>query len=178
MLSSGSVRPSATAAPSTEGQGDGHQHRVLLEEEEFDMTEAMLDEPIIGVEPADAAAAKGAIQPKPLPSPKPMTAAQKAIHDLRHLPHDPACPVCASSRGLILPHQVSNEYLRVIPLLVADYCFVRFHGDKVLQTVLVLRLIPYRLRFCQLCSFQRTTSPGCQAPGKVCARRRADTLRL
>ena len=144
MLSSDSVRPPPSSSSSA--GGDGGQHLTLVEDEDVNMREAMLDDPIVGVEPAtEASAATGAIHPGALPSPKPMTAAQKVVRDLSHLPHDPACPICASSRGLNVPHQISNEHLRVIPLLVDDYCFIRFVGHNMLQTVLVMRLHPYRL---------------------------------
>ena len=150
MLSSSSVSPSLPTAPAP-GRDEDHQHSKPLqeeEEEEVDMKLALLDEPIVGVEQVlHDANGPGALKPRALPSPKPMTAIQKAIHDLSHLPHDPACPICAAGRGLNLPHQVSNEHLRIIPLLVADYCFITFAGDSSLQTVLVMRLYPYRLLF-------------------------------
>ena len=145
MLSSSSVSPSLPNALAP-GRDEDHQHsQTHKEEEEVDMKLALLDEPIVGVEQViHDAHGPGALKPRALPSPKPMTAAQKAIRDLSHLPHDPACPICAAGRGLNLPHQVSNEHLRIIPLLVADYCFIKFAGDSSLQTVLVMRLHPYR----------------------------------
>ena len=111
---------------SHEGGDEATQHfaepQPIEEEEEVDMRQAMLDEPIVGVEQVILDdKGPGAIQPRPLPSPKAMSPAQKAIHDLNHLPRDPGCPICASSAGLNTPHRESHEHLRVIPLLVADY---------------------------------------------------------
>ena len=169
MISPSSVSPSLPS--SSRDGGDELQHRQPVEEE-VDMREAMLDDPIIGVEQViHDEHGPGALKPRPLPTPKAMTAAQKAVHDLSHLPHDPGCPICASSRGLNLPHQPSHEHLRVIPLLVADYCFVRFFGDSIWQTVLVMRLYPYRLLFCMLCPCQRATSTGGTPPGQIHSRR-------
>ena len=44
-------------------------------------------------------------------------------------------------------HLASHEHLRVVPLLVADYCFMRVMDEKCLQPILVMRLYPYKL-FC------------------------------
>ena len=123
------------------------------------MTLAALDDPIVGVEQVVLDAnGPGARQPRPLPSPKPMTHAQKVIHDLSHLPHDPVCPICAAGRGVNLPHPISHEHMRVIPLLVADYCFIRFAGDASLQTVLVLWLYPCKL-MCGCCVKRKGPHP-------------------
>ena len=44
-------------------------------------------------------------------------------------------------------HLRSHEHLRVVPLLVADYCFMRFLDEQCLQPVLVMRLYPYKPYF-------------------------------
>ena len=46
-----------------------------------------------------------------------------------------------------MPHRRSNEGDRVIPLLVADYCFLKGQGDDDHITVLVMRLYPFRVFF-------------------------------
>ena len=52
---------------------------------------ALLAEPIVGVERVIMDAnGQGALPADPVPSPRPMTPGQKAIHDLTHLPFDPA----------------------------------------------------------------------------------------
>ena len=176
MISLSSVSPSLPS--SSRDGGDELQHRQPVEEE-VDMRQALRDEPIIGVEQViHDENGPGALKPRPLPTPKAMTAAQKAVHDMSHLPHDPGCPICASSRGLNLPHQPSHEHLRVIPLLVADYCFVRFLGDSILQTVLVMRLYPYRLLFACCVPAKGATSTSGTPPGQFHLRRWTDALCL
>ena len=96
MVAADSVSPSLLS--SQEGEDAPHQH-AHCDEEEVDMRQALLDDPIVGIEQVvETEHGPGARQPRPLPSPKPMSAAQKAIHDLSHLPHDPACHICAGSR--------------------------------------------------------------------------------
>ena len=74
-----------------------------------------------------------------------MSAAEKEIHDLTHQPYDDGCEICRATCGLIVPHRSLGESSRVIPLLVADYCFVKFKSSPLLRTLLVMRLFPYRL---------------------------------
>ena len=113
-------------------------------EEEIDLKDALMDEPIVGVEQVQHDEHK-AFEAKPVRSPTPMTAAQKEKHDLTHLPPDQACPICASSRTPNLRHATSHEHLRTIPLLVGDYCFLRRADDSCLATCLVMKLYPYKL---------------------------------
>ena len=87
----------------------------------------------------------GALEPKGLATPPSMTPAERAKHNLTHLPFHPGCPICLATRRPNSQHRRTNEHERVIPLLVADYCFVKSSGDENLQTVLVLRLYPYKL---------------------------------
>ena len=44
-------------------------------------------------------------------------------------------------------HRRSHEDARTIPLLVADYCFLKTSGEEKLQPVLVMRLYPYMIFF-------------------------------
>ena len=121
---------------------------VLLDDDSVDLGQAMFDEPIIGVEQVTLDKnGPGAIAPMPLASPNPMTPAELARHNLTHLPYHPACPICASTRRPNDHHRRSLENERVIPLLVADYCFVKTSGDARNQTIVVLRLYPYKLYY-------------------------------
>ena len=86
-------------------------------------------------------------EPVALPSPKPMTAEQKAKHDLTHMPPDPGCHICKSTRTPNLGHRATNEAQRTIPLLVGDYCFLKTFTEKILATCLVMRLYHYRIFF-------------------------------
>ena len=115
-------------------------------EDEVDLRHAVVDDPIVGHGPIlSDANGLGAIQPHALSSPPSMTPAQRALHNITHLPFHPGCPICVATRRPNAHHRRSHENERVIPLLVADYCFLKTTGDVVLQTVLVLRLYPYRL---------------------------------
>lgn len=85
--------------PPPEPGGGGESHslasRVVDDPEEVNMKDALLSEPIIGVEKnVIDEDGPGALTPSPLPSPRAMTPAQKAVHDLTHLPHNNGCPMC------------------------------------------------------------------------------------
>ena len=137
---------SPVSPPASSEEGLGHVHAPSKEEMEPDMSTAMLDDPIVGVEVvlSDHNGA-GARPARPLPSPKQMSPAQRAIHDLTHLPFDEGCEICRATRGLNAQHLASNEHMRTIPLLVADYCFLRWSVSSVTRTVLVMRLYPYKV---------------------------------
>ena len=68
-------------------------------DEEVNPKHAMLSDPIVGMEKVTWEDGRGpaAIAARPLPSPKPMSDAQRRIHDLTHLPYDPGCPICVMS---------------------------------------------------------------------------------
>ena len=70
------------------------------EEEDVNFKEAIMDTPIVGVE-------QGEIQgptARPIKSPKPMTQAEKEVHDLTHQPPHSGCSICASNRTPNLQH--------------------------------------------------------------------------
>ena len=69
------------------------------DEEDVNPKHAVLSDPIVGMDKVTWEDGKGpgAIAAKPLPSPKPMTDAQRRIHDLTHLPYEPGCPICVMS---------------------------------------------------------------------------------
>ena len=79
----------------------------MLDDEEADPKMAMLGEPIIGVERViyDDETGPGAIAAKPLPTPKSMSVAQRAVHDLTHLPYEPSCKICVQSRRPTTQHR-------------------------------------------------------------------------
>lgn len=115
--------------------------------EDVDFSKAMLDDPIVGVEVISDEQGPGARRARPLPVPKPMSPTEREIHDLTHLPMDLRCEICRLTRGLNAQHRATSEETRVIPLLVADYCFVKYNNSPALRTILVMRLYPYRLFF-------------------------------
>ena len=138
--------------PTSHAEG-GELHHQGGEEEEVDFSRAMLDDPIIGVEAVtEDEHGPGARRARPLPIPKPMSPSEKEVHDLTHLPMDNRCDICRATRGLNAQHRASHEETRVIPLLVADCCFVKYSNSSSMRTILVMRLSPYRLFLFSLCS--------------------------
>ena len=109
--------------------------------EEVNLKEAIMDDPIIGVEQQD----EGAIEAKPLRSPPVMTPAQREIHNLTHQPPHPGCEICRATRTPNIPHSLSHESSRTIPMLVGDYCFLKSGGEKKLLTCLVMKLYPWKI---------------------------------
>lgn len=121
---------------------------MIDDPEEVDIKKALLEDPIVGTDMVVLDEhGPGALQPSPLPSPRPMAEKPKVLHDIAHLPYDPGCPMCVSTRRPNSGHCQSHEYLRVIPMLVADDSFMRFANDSDLQTVLVMRLYHYKPLF-------------------------------
>ena len=124
------------------------QSAEVDKEEDVDPKMAVMGEPIVGVERIvyDESTGPGALAARPLSSPKCMSAAQRAIHDLTHLPYEPSCEVCVSCRRPNSPHnKVKSD--RTIPLLVGDYCFPKHSDDTEAMTALVIRVYPYKLFF-------------------------------
>ena len=107
--------------------------------------------PIVGTsETLHDANGPGARRPQPIRAPPEMTQAQWEEHRLTHLPVCPSCPWCVMAREPNLQHRASREGERKVPMLVADYGYLRDTDDTVLATVLVLRLYPYRIFFATL----------------------------
>ena len=82
--------------------------------------------------------------PAGLPSPAQPTAIEIALHWLTHLPYRSWCRWCVSAKRRNAPHLRLPDHSREIPLLVADYCFVRNSRDDDVVTVFVGRLYPSR----------------------------------
>ena len=62
---------------------------------------------------------------------------------LHIFPTTQAAPHCVMARRANVQHRRSHEGERTIPLLAADYGYVRIYEDAILATVLVGRLYPY-----------------------------------
>ena len=117
-------------------------------DDDADPKMALLGEPIVGIDRVvyDESTGPGALAARPLASPRIMSASKRAIHDLTHLPYDPGCEICVSTRRPNTHHRsVKSE--REIPLLVGDYCFPKHSGDIETLTTLVIRVYPYKLFF-------------------------------
>ena len=114
----------------------------------MDLKDAMCHDPIVGVEQVvETEHGPGAREALALPSPPTVTPAQGAAHCLTNLPFHPGCPICVACRRPNTHHRQAHESERVIPLLVADYCYVKATGGETLQTMLVMRVYPYKRFF-------------------------------
>ena len=95
------------------------------DDEVVDGSLAVTGEPIIGTDKViyDDATGPGALDANPMPSPKGMSARQRAIHDITHLPYDPSCEICVSTRRPNTQHRSLKPSVRAVPLMVGDYAF-------------------------------------------------------
>ena len=88
----------------------------------------------------------------PLPAPLVPSKAEVELHNLTHLPYRSWCPHCVASRRPNSHHKLSSRSSRrTIPLMVADYAYVRDHMDTAVVTVLVVRLKPSNLLMATVC---------------------------
>ena len=129
---------------------DGESVKVQVDDEEVNPKFAMLADPIVGMENVtwDDGKGPGALKPKALPSPKPMSDAQRRLHDLTHLPYEPSCPICVSCRRPNDHHRRSKSMNRSIPLVVGDYGFPKSSGDDEALTTLIMRVYPCKVFLC------------------------------
>ena len=129
---------------------------VVDDDEGVDRNFAVTGEPIIGTDKIvyDDATGPGALDARPMPSPKGMSARQRAVHDITHLPYDPSCEICASTRRPNTQHRTLQPSARAVPLMVGDYAFPKHSDESEPLTLLVTRIYPYKLFFC------------CAVPGK------------
>ena len=142
------IRPLTFCFPITGTRIDQDDEGVAGNDEEVaDPKLAMLGEPIVGIDRVvyDESTGPGAIPARPLTSPKGMSTAQRAIHDLSHLPYDPGCEICVSCRRPNTQHKSVKLSDRVVPLMVGDYCFPKRTEELDSLTVLVIRVYPYKL---------------------------------
>lgn len=85
------------------------------------------DDVIVNSDGEEFQAARGSVRPK-----APSREAQLR-HNLTHLPYASWCPWCIMGRKANAPHfRSKNGSDRSLPLLVADYAFVRDKDDAVL----------------------------------------------
>ena len=133
------------------GSQDDRQSASIIEDDEHvDRSLAVTGEPIVGTDKVvfDEETGPGALAARPLTSPKGMSAHQRAIHDLTHLPYDPSCEICSSCRRPNTQHRSLPATVRAVPLVVGDYCFPKHSDETTPLTLLVIRVYPYRLFFC------------------------------
>lgn len=88
-----------------------------------------------------------------LSSPKSMTKEEFAKHVVTHLPYHPACPHCVAGKRCNSHHR-SKPQVRKIPLVSADYGFLRDESSQELTTFLVIAVRPWRLYFACVCDIK------------------------
>ena len=134
------------------GGAEGAQDGEILDDETVNPKHVLLGEPIVGTKVITYDAnGPGAMKPKLLPTPKGMTAAEWAEHCVTHVKFHEACPFCKACRSPNPQHRKSHESSRRLPLLVADYCFLKTTDDSKHLTILVMRLYPYKIFFATVC---------------------------
>ena len=150
MIATSPVSPKTICCPVRVVRDDQQRNLGGDEDEVVDSGMAALGDPIVGVDRVvyDDTTGPGALAAKPLSSPKSMTALQRAIHDLTHLPYHPGCEICVSCRRPNTQHRSLKNSERDVPLMVGDYCFPKHSEDVDPLTVLVIRVYPYKLFLC------------------------------
>ena len=117
-------------------------------DEQVQQQDVLWGEPIVGVEQVtldeNGPGARDATAPI---TPKAPTRAQRERHFLTHLPYAAWCPFCVAARRPNSHHQHSHEHERELPLLVADYGFLRDEQDQDMVSMLVIKVYPYKLVF-------------------------------
>ena len=88
---------------------------------------------------------------EPLPSPIAPTKAQRDAHNVTHLPYRSWCPHCVAARRPNSAHRIQKSGPRSMPLLVADYCFLKDSEDDVGIPVFVARLYPAKAMLATVC---------------------------
>ena len=110
--------------------------------------DVLMGEPIVGVENETLNEhGEGARAARPLPSPTAPSRAVRERHNLTHLPYADWCPFCVACRRPNTPHRASHESEREVPLLVADYGFVRNPEDQDVVTMLIIKVMPFKIFF-------------------------------
>ena len=93
----------------------------------------------------------GAQKPMGRPEPGTPTKDEYDRHMLTHLPYRRWCWFCVAARRRNDPHFRLPPFSRTMPLMVADYCFVRDSRDQDLLVLMVVRMYPSRATFAIPC---------------------------
>ena len=87
-----------------------------------------------------------------LPEPRVPTKAEVDRHNCTHLPYRSWCKWCVMARRPNTHHRSRLSSRRALPLLVADYCYLRDVHDEFLAKVLIARLYPARAVVAIVCA--------------------------
>ena len=112
MIHISPVRPQQHTPSTSEGGAAASQEETPAGgHEEVDLKDVLQDDDgkdLILHDGENAAA----LPPRQLRSPTTMTPAQKAIHDLTHMPPDPGCAICRSTRAPNMKHPQSHAHIQ------------------------------------------------------------------
>ena len=169
--------PVSPSSPSS-SSGLGKVHDVQEDEEEVDVSKAMLKDPIIGVEPIVGQHGDRARQARPLPVPKTLSPAQREIHDLTHLPFDEGCEICRLTRGAqcaAWPDAGAYEDHSVVGCRIL---FPQMELQSHTAHGFGHETLPIQDLLCSMCPPQGTRANCCQENRWLLARLWSHTLRL
>ena len=88
------------------------------------------------------ASSRGGETSERLKAPRHPTQAEVDEHVLTHLPFAPWCEVCVAGRRPNKPHRTNADVPRTMPLITADYCFLKNATDTQTLSTLVMRIKP------------------------------------
>ena len=83
--------------------------------------------------------AEEALVAKPLRSPTAPTPAERAAHELTHLPYRSWCDDCVAGRRDNPPHHAVKYKENNVAEVMLDYCFVRRDDETEVITILVMK---------------------------------------
>ena len=103
--------------------------------------------------------------PLGVPEPPQPSRTEVARHNLTHVNYRSWCPHCVAGRRSNNPHRTRLSNHRKVPLLCADYCYLRDVEDEAPLTAMVGRLYPSRAIFATACDAKGTDDP--EAVGRL-----------
>ena len=108
-----------------------------------------------GTEDVDAKSGGLTVRLRALPTPKLLSATVVAHHNLTHFPYRSWCPYCCAGRRPNSHHLTQSvDAGCTLPMLHADYCFIRDKDDDKALTVLVGRMSLSKAFFATMCDMK------------------------
>ena len=131
----------------------GDESYASPEESPFAVDPSTLVDVVEGNEEVDADTGDMFVCPKALPTPIMPSPAIVARHNLTHVPYRSWCPYCNAGRRPNSQHRgQSVDQKRSLPVVHADYCFIRDTQDEDNLTVCVGRMSPSKAMFASGCT--------------------------
>ena len=124
------------------------QSYACPEDAPFLVDQSSVVDVVEGNEEIDADSGEVAVCPRALPTPKMPSPSVVAHHNLTHFPYRSWCPYCVAGRRPNSHHRdLSVDLNRSLPIVHADYCFIRDSHDDENITVCVGRMSPSKAMF-------------------------------